>query len=71
MSEKDKGRISRDDIEDKLRALQGDVQKKVDDRKGGLLAIAGAVGVVVVIVVFVLGRRSGRRRSAVVEIRRF
>lgn len=71
MSEKDKGRISRDDIEDKLRALQGDVQKKVDDRKGGLLAIAGAVGLVVVIVVFVLGRRSGRRRSAVVEIRRF
>lgn len=64
-------RISRDDIESKLRALQGDVQNKVDDRKSGIVAVAGVVGVVVVVAFYLLGRRAGRRRSAVVEIRRF
>jgi len=35
-----------------------------------LLAIAGGVGVALVVVFFLLGRRSGKRRSTVVEIRR-
>jgi len=64
-------RISRDDIESKLRALQGDVQNKVDDRKSGIVAVAGVIGVVAVVAFYLLGRRAGRRRSAVVEIRRF
>ncbi|MFM9037825.1 MAG: hypothetical protein ACKOJ9_09115 [Actinomycetota bacterium] len=64
-------RVSREDIEKKLRALQGDVQGKVDDRRSSLFAIAGGVGVALVIVFFLLGRRSGRRRSTVVEVRRF
>lgn len=64
-------RISRDDIESKLRALQGDVQNKVDDRKSSIMAIAGVVGAVAIVAFYLLGRRSGRRRSAVVEIRRF
>ena len=65
------GKISRDDIESKLRALQGDVQQKVDDRKGAITAAVGVAATIVVVVVFLLGRRSGRRKSAVVEIRRF
>lgn len=64
-------RVSREDIEKKLRALQGDVQGKVDNRRSSLFAIAGGVGVALVIVFFLLGRRSGRRRSTVVEVRRF
>ena len=63
-------RVSRQDIENKLRALQGDVQNKVEDRRSSLLAIAGGVGVALVVVFFLLGRRSGKRRSTVVEIRR-
>ncbi|MCE2763168.1 MAG: hypothetical protein LW627_01455 [Ilumatobacteraceae bacterium] len=63
-------RVSRQDIEDKLRALQGDVQGKVDDRRSTLLVVAGGVGVALVVVFFLLGRRSGKRRSTVVEIRR-
>lgn len=63
-------RVSRQDIENKLRALQGDVQGKVDDRRSTLLVVAGGVGVVLVVVFFLLGRRSGKRRSTVVEIRR-
>jgi hypothetical protein len=63
-------RISREDIEAKLRALQGDVQGKVEDRKSTVMVVAGGIGVMLVIVFFLLGRRSGKRRSTVVEIRR-
>lgn len=63
-------RISRDDIEKKLRGLQGEVADKVEDRKSALTTAAIIGGVVLVVLVFVLGRRSGRRRSTMVEIRR-
>ena len=63
-------RISREDIEAKLRALQGDFQGKVEDRKSTVMVVAGGIGVMLVIVFFLLGRRSGKRRSTVVEIRR-
>lgn len=63
-------RISREDIEGKLRALQGEVQGKVEDRRSTVMVVAGGIGVILVIVFFLLGRRSGKRRSTVVEIRR-
>lgn len=62
--------ISRADIEGKLRALQGDVQDKVDDRKSTIMVIAGVVGTILIVSFFLLGRRSGRRQSTMVEIRR-
>ena len=62
--------ISRDDIERKLRGLQGDVQEKVEDRKSAIVGLAVGVGVVLVVAFYLLGRRSGKRRSSVVEIRR-
>jgi hypothetical protein len=70
MATTDSSRVSRQDIENKLRALQGDVQDKVDDRRSTLLAVAGGVGLALVVIFFLLGRRSGKRRSTVVEIRR-
>ncbi|MEY3071074.1 MAG: hypothetical protein RL473_1181 [Actinomycetota bacterium] len=69
-SSQSQSRISREDIESKLRVLQGDVQGKVDDRRSTLLAVAGGVGVVLVAAFYLMGRRSGKRRSTVVEIRR-
>jgi hypothetical protein len=69
-SSQSQSRISREDIESKLRVLQGDVQGKVDDRRSTLLAVAGGVGVVLVVAFYLMGRRSGKRRSTVVEIRR-
>jgi hypothetical protein len=69
-SSQSQSRISREDIESKLRLLQGDVQGKVDDRRSTLLAVAGGVGVVLVVAFYLMGRRSGKRRSTVVEIRR-
>jgi uncharacterized membrane protein YvbJ len=63
-------KVTRDDIERELRALQGDVRDKVDEKRNTMLIAAGVVGVIVVMVVFLLGRRSGRHKNTVVEIRR-
>jgi hypothetical protein len=64
------GHISRDDLENKLRAFQGEIKGAVDNQRSNLMVVAGALGVVVVVVFFLLGRRSGKRKSTVVEIRR-
>lgn len=64
------GHISRDDLERKLRALQGDIKGAVDNQRTNLMMAAGALGLVLVLVFFVLGRRSGKKKSTIVEIRR-
>ena len=63
-------KITPQDIENKLKALQGDVQSKVDDKKSTIASAAAAGGVVLLLIFFLLGKRSGKKRSAVVEIRR-
>ena len=62
--------ITRDDLERKLRAFQGDVKGKVDDQKSTLMAAGTALGTVLLIIFFLLGRRSGKKKTTVVEIRR-
>jgi hypothetical protein len=62
--------IRRNDLEAKMRELQGEV---TDTREAAThtLATIGAVLVVgAIAVAFVLGRRNGRRRMTVVEVRR-
>lgn len=63
-------KITRDDLEQKLRSLQDGVKGKVDERRNTVVAIVGGVALVVVIVVFLLGRRSGKKKTTLVEIRR-
>ncbi len=63
-------RITRDDIEAKLRELSGDVGGQVEAARPTLVAGLAAAVVVVAAVAYLLGRRRGRARSAVVEIRR-
>lgn len=63
-------RITRGDIENKLREMRGEVEETAQEAKTPLLAIAGGVAVAIVVVAFLLGKRRGRRRSTVVEIRR-
>lgn len=62
--------IDRDTIEAKLRAIQGDV----DDVAGEAVNYAIVAGVVVVVAVvgiaFWLGKRRGRRKGTVIEVRR-
>jgi hypothetical protein len=63
-------RISRDESEAQFRELTGEVSEGVEDTRSQVITIGLAVGVALVAVVFLLGRRNGRRRSAVVEVRR-
>ena len=63
-------RITRDQIEAKFRELTGEVSQEVESTRSQVITIGLAVGVVLVAAVFLIGRRAGRRRSAVVEVRR-
>ena len=63
-------RVSTQDIETKLRQIRGQFERTTESARSGIVA-AGVVGAVVLVTVaYVLGRRRGRRRSTVVEIRR-
>jgi hypothetical protein len=63
-------KITRDDIEAKLREVAGDVDTKVDVAKPKLLAGAVAAGIAALLIAYLLGRRGGTHRSAQIEIRR-
>jgi len=64
------GRITRADIESKLRDMRGDVEQTAEAAKAPIMAIGAGVAAVVVIAAFLFGKRRGRRKSTVVEIRR-
>lgn len=63
-------RISRDDLERSLRGVQQAVTGEVEERKQQLVTVLAIGGAVLMVVFFLLGRRSGRKRSTLVEIRR-
>lgn len=64
-------KITRTDLEQNFRSLQQGVSGKVDAKKPSLLAVAGGVGGLLALLVFLLGRRSGKKKTTLVEIRRF
>lgn len=63
-------KITRDDLEAGIRKLQGDAKDRVDDKKKTLVTIGGIAAVVFILVVFMLGKRSGKKKTTLVEIRR-
>ena len=63
-------KITRSDLESKFRAFQGDIQGKVDDKKQTLVAAGAGIGMFLMLVFFLLGRRSGKKKTTLVEIRR-
>jgi hypothetical protein len=63
-------RITRDDLEAKLREMSGGVEDTVEAARPKLIGSAVAGLLLVVLIAYLLGRRSGRARSAVVEIRK-
>jgi hypothetical protein len=64
------GRITRADIEAKLKAIRDDIEPVGEQAKGGLMAIVPVVAAVLVIGAYVLGKRSGKKGRAVIEIKR-
>jgi hypothetical protein len=64
------GRITRADIEAKLKAIRDDIEPVGEQAKGGLMAVLPVVAAVLVIGAYVLGKRSGKKGRAVIEIKR-
>jgi hypothetical protein len=62
--------IRRSDLEAKMRELQGDVEETAHAATSTIVTVGAVILVGVVAVAFLLGRRKGRRRSTVVEVRR-
>lgn len=63
-------RITRDDLEAKFKALQDDVQHRVNDKKQSMTTAAVAGGVLLLLIVFFLGKRAGKKKTTYVELRR-
>lgn len=63
-------RVSLSDIDGKLRELSGDVKGKVEAKKSPILAGLGALGLLLLILAYFFGKRSGKKKTTFVEIRR-
>jgi hypothetical protein len=63
-------RITREDLQAAYSTVMGEGEATARAAAPRGLAVAGAVGLAVVTAAFLFGRRRGRSRSAVVEIRR-
>lgn len=64
-------KISKQDIENKIRVLQADISGRASDKKQSLIAMGSIALSVVIVLTYLFGRRSGRRRGSRVEFRRF
>lgn len=63
--------ITRDDIESKLRQLRGEIADVGNASKGYVIAAGVVVAAGLLAGAYLLGRRKGKRRTTVVEVRRF
>lgn len=62
--------ITRADIESKLREIQGGTEAGADAAKGAGIAAVVGLALLGILVAYLMGRRKGRKRRTVVEIRR-
>ncbi|MCU1485480.1 MAG: hypothetical protein JWN67_2226 [Actinomycetia bacterium] len=62
--------VSRDDIEAKLREIRGDVDTLGESTKQYALIAGAVVAVAIVGLAFTLGKRKGKKKRTVVEVRR-
>lgn len=71
MSTRTNGRpITRDDLEQAFQRVVGAGENAVESAVPTSLVLAGAVACCVVALAYLAGKRRGRRKSSVVEIRR-
>ena len=63
-------KITRADLEGKFKMLQDDIQGTADRNKSTLATYAAIASGAVVILAYAFGRRSGKKRRSVLEIRR-
>ncbi|HEX6166671.1 MAG TPA: hypothetical protein VFZ30_07790 [Acidimicrobiales bacterium] len=63
-------RITRTDLEDKFRELEGGAREQVESARSTFVTAGVVALLVVLLLAFLLGTRKGRKRSTIVEIRR-
>jgi hypothetical protein len=63
-------RITRDDLEQKLRELEGGARDQVASARSTIVAAGVVATLIVLLLAFLLGKRKGKQRSTIVEIRR-
>lgn len=66
----DSTKITRADIEAQMRNVQGQVDSVKEDSKKKMTLIGGGLGVLLVLVIYLVGRNAGKKKSTVLEIRR-
>jgi hypothetical protein len=64
------GEVSRDDIEAKLRELRGEVDSVGESSRNVVGVVVVAAVFVAIAVTYLLGKRKGRKKTTVVEVRR-
>jgi hypothetical protein len=63
-------RISRDDLEDKFRQLEGGAREQAESARSTVITAGAVAALLLLLLAYLLGTRKGRKRSTVVEIRR-
>ena len=64
------GTITKKDIEAKFREIKGDIDETAESAQGIAITVGAVIAVVVVLGVFVFGKRRGKKKTTFVEIRR-
>lgn len=62
--------VTRADIEAKLEEIRAVTERGADASQGVTRPVLVVLGVVVLVGVYLIGRRRGRKRSTIVEVRR-
>ena len=63
-------KITRDDIEAKLQELRGEVDQRAEAAKVPAIAVAIGIAILTIAAAYLLGRRKGKKRQTILEIRR-
>ncbi len=64
------GTVTRADIEAKLRQIRDTMEPVGEQAKASVMAIAPVAAAVIVLAAYLVGVRRGKKRRAVIEIRR-
>ena len=62
--------VSKDDLEAKFREIKSEVDSVTNRAKDKAIPVGVIAGILVLLIMYFLGRRIGSKRSATVEIRR-
>ena len=63
-------RITRDDLQAAFADVLGEGRQSARNSAPQALVVGGGIALLVVVIAYLLGRRGGRKRTAILEVRR-